>query len=71
MGVDIIALAGLDAETGIVMPLYLDLAYEDGRRQGRIRQPPPVRSPFLPHEKEIVENPFGGRNAVLVVSAPP
>jgi len=35
--VGIIALAGIDAETGVVMLLYLDLAYEKFRRQGRLR----------------------------------
>ncbi len=35
--VGIIALAGLDAETGVVMLLYLDLAYEDWRKSGRLR----------------------------------
>jgi len=32
--VGIIALAGLDAETGVVMLLYLDLAYEDYKKKG-------------------------------------
>jgi Cu(I)/Ag(I) efflux system membrane protein CusA/SilA len=32
--VGIIALAGLDAETGVVMLLYLDLAYEDWKKKG-------------------------------------
>jgi Cu(I)/Ag(I) efflux system membrane protein CusA/SilA len=32
--VGIIALAGLDAETGVVMLLYLDLAYDDWKQQG-------------------------------------
>ncbi len=32
--VGIIALAGLDAETGVVMLLYLDLAYEEWRKKG-------------------------------------
>jgi Cu(I)/Ag(I) efflux system membrane protein CusA/SilA len=32
--VGIIALAGLDAETGVVMLLYLDLAYDDWRKRG-------------------------------------
>ena len=32
--VGIIALAGLDAETGVVMLLYLDLAYEDWNKRG-------------------------------------
>src|SRR6478735_4577784 len=32
--VGIIALAGLDAETGVVMLLYLDLAYDEWKRKG-------------------------------------
>ena len=35
--VGIIALAGLDAETGVVMLLYLDLAYEQWKREGRLK----------------------------------
>jgi len=35
--VGLIALAGLDAETGVVMLLYLDLAYEDWSRRGLMR----------------------------------
>jgi Cu(I)/Ag(I) efflux system membrane protein CusA/SilA len=35
--VGIIALAGLDAETGVVMLLYLDLAYEKWKREGRLK----------------------------------
>src|SRR5580704_15090644 len=35
--VGIIALAGLDAETGVVMLLYLTLAYERNVREGRLR----------------------------------
>jgi len=35
--IGLIALAGLDAETGVVMLLYLDLAYEDGVRKGNMR----------------------------------
>jgi Cu(I)/Ag(I) efflux system membrane protein CusA/SilA len=34
--VGIIALAGLDAETGVVMLLYLDLAYKQWRQEGRL-----------------------------------
>ncbi len=34
--VGIIALAGVDAETGVVMLLYLDQAYEKFRKQGRM-----------------------------------
>jgi Cu(I)/Ag(I) efflux system membrane protein CusA/SilA len=35
--VGIIALAGLDAETGVVMLLYLDLAYADWQKRGQMR----------------------------------
>jgi Cu(I)/Ag(I) efflux system membrane protein CusA/SilA len=34
--VGLIALLGIDAETGVFMLLYLDLAYEDARRRGRL-----------------------------------
>lgn len=35
--VGLIALAGLDAETGVVMLLYLDIAYEDAIKKGLMR----------------------------------
>jgi Cu(I)/Ag(I) efflux system membrane protein CusA/SilA len=35
--VGIIALAGLDAETGVVMLLYLDLAHEKWRKKGKLK----------------------------------
>jgi Cu(I)/Ag(I) efflux system membrane protein CusA/SilA len=35
--VGIIALAGLDAETGVVMLLYLDLAHEQWKKEGRLK----------------------------------
>jgi copper/silver efflux system protein len=35
--VGLIALLGLDAETGVFMLLYLDLAYDQARREGRMR----------------------------------
>jgi len=35
--VGLIALLGVDAETGVFMLLYLDLAFEERRRQGRLR----------------------------------
>ncbi len=35
--VGLIALLGVDAETGVFMLLYLDLAYEDAKHQGRLR----------------------------------
>lgn len=41
--VGLIALAGLDAETGMVMLLYLDIAYEDARREGRMRNATDLR----------------------------
>jgi Cu(I)/Ag(I) efflux system membrane protein CusA/SilA len=34
--VGLIALLGLDAETGVFMLLYLDIAYEQARREGRL-----------------------------------
>ena len=34
--VGLIALAGLDAETGVVMLLYLDIAFEQWKREGRM-----------------------------------
>jgi Cu(I)/Ag(I) efflux system membrane protein CusA/SilA len=34
--VGIIALAGLDAETGVIMLLYLDLAYEKWKKEGKM-----------------------------------
>jgi Cu(I)/Ag(I) efflux system membrane protein CusA/SilA len=41
--IGLIALAGLDAETGVVMLLYLDLAYEDGVRTGKMRHTTDLR----------------------------
>ena len=35
--VGLIALLGVDAETGVFMLLYLDLAYEQAKREGRMR----------------------------------
>jgi len=35
--VGLIALLGVDAETGVFMLLYLDLSYEDARRRNRLR----------------------------------
>jgi Cu(I)/Ag(I) efflux system membrane protein CusA/SilA len=41
--IGIIALAGLDAETGVVMLLYLDLAYTQWIREGRMRNATDLR----------------------------
>ncbi|HEY5041083.1 MAG TPA: CusA/CzcA family heavy metal efflux RND transporter [Verrucomicrobiae bacterium] len=41
--VGIIALAGLDAETGVIMLLYLDLAYDDWKNKGLMRSPADLR----------------------------
>jgi Cu(I)/Ag(I) efflux system membrane protein CusA/SilA len=35
--VGLIALLGVDAETGVFMLLYLDLAYEKAKKEGRLR----------------------------------
>jgi Cu(I)/Ag(I) efflux system membrane protein CusA/SilA len=39
VAIGMIALAGLDAETGMVMLLYLDTSFERARRQGRMSGP--------------------------------
>lgn len=41
--VGIIALAGLDAETGVVMLLYLDLAHDEWKQSGRLKTPGDLR----------------------------
>ena len=41
--VGIIALAGLDAETGVVMLLYLDLAYAEWKNTGRLKNSADLR----------------------------
>jgi copper/silver efflux system protein len=45
--VGLIALLGIDAETGVFMLLYLDLAYERAKREGRLRSLPELRQAIL------------------------
>jgi Cu(I)/Ag(I) efflux system membrane protein CusA/SilA len=45
--VGLIALMGVDAETGVFMLLYLDIAYEDARRAGRLRSAADLRAAIL------------------------
>jgi hypothetical protein len=45
--VGLIALMGVDAETGVFMLLYLDIAYEEARRQGRLRSAGDLRDAVL------------------------
>jgi Cu(I)/Ag(I) efflux system membrane protein CusA/SilA len=45
--VGIIALAGLDAETGVVMLLYLELAYEQWKKGGRLRTPADLKDAVM------------------------
>jgi Cu(I)/Ag(I) efflux system membrane protein CusA/SilA len=45
--VGLIALLGVDAETGVFMLLYLDLAYEKAKSQGRMRSLPDLRKAIL------------------------
>lgn len=45
--VGMIALMGLDAETGIFMLLYLDMAYEDAKREGRMRNKNDLREAVI------------------------
>jgi Cu(I)/Ag(I) efflux system membrane protein CusA/SilA len=41
--VGLIALLGVDAETGVFMLLYLDLAYEQAKKEGRLRSLPELQ----------------------------
>jgi Cu(I)/Ag(I) efflux system membrane protein CusA/SilA len=41
--VGLIALLGVDAETGVYMLLYLDLAYDQARKEGRLRTLPELQ----------------------------
>ena len=45
--VGIIALAGLDAETGVVMLLYLDLAYAQWKKEGRLKTNADLRESIM------------------------
>ena len=45
--VGIIALAGLDAETGVVMLLYLDLAHEKWQKEGRLKNAVDLRDSVM------------------------
>ena len=45
--VGVIALAGLDAETGVVMLLYLTLAYDRHQREGRLRSREALRETIV------------------------
>jgi Cu(I)/Ag(I) efflux system membrane protein CusA/SilA len=45
--VGLIALLGVDAETGVFMLLYLDLAYEEAKRQGRLRSIADLREAIM------------------------
>ncbi|MBU3984467.1 MAG: efflux RND transporter permease subunit, partial [Proteobacteria bacterium] len=45
--VGLIALLGVDAETGVFMLLYLDIAYEQARKEGRLRSLDELRKAIL------------------------
>jgi Cu(I)/Ag(I) efflux system membrane protein CusA/SilA len=45
--VGLIALLGIDAETGVFMLLYLDLAYEQAKKEGRLRNLADLRRAIL------------------------
>ena len=45
--VGLIALVGVDAETGVFMLLYLDLAYEQARQEGRLRNVDELRQAIM------------------------
>jgi Cu(I)/Ag(I) efflux system membrane protein CusA/SilA len=45
--VGLIALVGVDAETGVFMLLYLDLAYEQAKKEGRLTSLPELREAIM------------------------
>lgn len=45
--VGIIALAGLDAETGVIMLLYLELAHDKWQREGRLQSIPDLKEAIM------------------------
>jgi len=45
--VGLIALLGIDAATGVYMLLYLDLAYEEARKEGRLRSGADLRAAIM------------------------
>jgi Cu(I)/Ag(I) efflux system membrane protein CusA/SilA len=45
--VGLIALLGVDAETGVFMLLYLDIAYEQAKKEGRLRTLAELRSAVM------------------------
>ena len=45
--VGLIALLGVDAETGVFMLLYLDLSYEQAKKEGRLRNLQELRDAIL------------------------
>ena len=45
--VGLIALLGVDAETGVFMLLYLDLAYEQARKEGRLSKLADLRAAIV------------------------
>jgi len=51
--VGLIALMGVDAETGVFMLLYLDLSYEDAKKQGKLTRSPRSRKPSSRRGKRL------------------
>jgi len=45
--VELVALLGVDAETGVFMLLYLDLAYEEAKGKGRMNSLPDLRQAIM------------------------
>jgi Cu(I)/Ag(I) efflux system membrane protein CusA/SilA len=45
--VGLLALLGIDAETGVFMLLYLDLAYEQAQKEGRLRDLADLRTAIM------------------------
>lgn len=68
--VGLIALLGVDAETGIFMLLYLDLAYEEARRAGRLRSLSDLRAAILHGAVQRIRPKFMTTATMLLGLAP-
>jgi Cu(I)/Ag(I) efflux system membrane protein CusA/SilA len=68
--VGLIALIGVDAETGLFMLLYLDLAYEQARRAGRLGSLPALREAIVEGAARRIRPKFMTVAATIVGLAP-
>lgn len=68
--VGLIALLGVDAETGVFMLLYLDLAYEEAQRAGRLRSLEDLRQAILRGAVQRIRPKFMTMATMLLGLAP-